>query len=170
MSFKEKFSEVKKQFKKKGFFQSVKDILIVSYHQPHDIAAGFAFGMMLSFFPSFGLGMILSLFFAWNRKWNLLSTYLGTMLMNPFTASFWYFLEYRIGKLIVGNRVGFVENMNHFDIFAVANQIYIGAFILAMFAGPLAYFLSYGVSAKYQELKKKDKIHLPELFDRKGHN
>jgi uncharacterized protein (DUF2062 family) len=167
MSFKEKFVNVKQQLKSKGFLKSVKETVVLCHHEPHEIAAGFTIGMMLSFFPSFGLGMILSLFLAWKREWNFLSTYLGTTLMNPFTASFWYFLEYRIGKLIVGNGVGFVENMSHWDILPVAKQVYSGAFVLSLVLGPIMYFLLYGVSSKYRELKAKGKIHVPHIFANK---
>ncbi|MBT4445715.1 DUF2062 domain-containing protein [archaeon] len=164
MSFKEKFANVKQQIKAKGFFQSVKEAVVLSHHEPHEIAAGFAVGMMLSFFPSFGVGMIISLFLAWKRGWNFLSTYLGTMLMNPFSASFWYLLEYRIGRMIVGNGVSFVQNVSQWDILPVAKQVYSGAAVLALVLGPIVYFLLYGISTKYRELKEKGKIQMPQML------
>jgi uncharacterized protein len=153
-----RFAEVKLEIKQKGLFKCFKETVILSHHEPHEIAAGFAVGMALSFFPTFGLSMILSIFLAWRRKWNFLSTYLGTWVMNPFSASFWYFIEYQIGEGVAGNGVGLINNISHLNILSVAKQIYIGAFILALFLGPIVYFLLYGISAKYRELKRKGKI------------
>ncbi len=160
MSFKVKFADVKAELKSKGFITCVKESVVLSHHEPHDIAAGFAIGMMFSFFPSIGIGMLISLFLAWKRGWNFLATYLGTLLMNPFTASFWYFLEYQIGEGIIGNGMGFVENITQKNFFSVAKEVYLGALVIAIVLGPIAYFLLYGLSAKYRELKKKGKIPL----------
>lgn len=158
MAFRAKFALAKKEIKEKGFFKCVKETIILSHHEPHEIAAGFAAGMVVSFFPTFSIGMFLALFLAWKRKWNFLATYLGTWFMNPLTASFWYFVEYKIGTKIIGKGVGFVDNVSNFNFWPLAKQIYLGAFVLAIIAGPTMYFLVYGASAKYRELKRKGKI------------
>ncbi|MAG60622.1 hypothetical protein CL619_02430 [archaeon] len=164
MTFKERFALVKLQFKQEGLLKSLKKTVIYSHSTPHDIAAGFATGFMFSFFPSFGGGMIISLLIAWKREWNLLSTYLGTLFVNPFTASFWYLFEYRVGEKIIGNGIGLVENITNMNLLPVAKQVFLGAFFLAIIFGPIVYFLFYGLSYKYRELKRRRKKYLMSVF------
>lgn len=79
----------------------VKKILLLN-GSPHGIALGFALGLFLSVIPTFAMGMLLALALAPVLKANLVSTYLGTAVVNPFTAVFFYGLDYFVGRLIVG--------------------------------------------------------------------
>ncbi|MBI5189666.1 MAG: DUF2062 domain-containing protein [Nitrospirae bacterium] len=69
---------------------------------PEKIAAGLALGVALGILPSFGLGIIIALFTAGIFRVNKASAVIGTLIMNPWTATFFWALSYLAGSLILG--------------------------------------------------------------------
>ncbi|MCA9713980.1 MAG: DUF2062 domain-containing protein [Myxococcales bacterium] len=69
---------------------------------PHGVAAGFALGVGLSLVPIPFLGMLLALALAPVLRFNPVSTYLGTAVINPVTGSLFYFSELWLGMLLTG--------------------------------------------------------------------
>lgn len=69
---------------------------------PEKIAGGLALGVALGILPSFGLGIIIALFTAGLFRVNKASAVIGTLVMNPWTATFFWALSYLAGSLILG--------------------------------------------------------------------
>src|SRR4030067_2176766 len=67
---------------------------------PVHIALGFALGVFLGVFPTFGLGIPLSLLFASMFRWNRVSALLGSLVMNPLTTPFVWTLSGTLGAAI----------------------------------------------------------------------
>lgn len=72
---------------------------------PHQMALGFTLGLALSFIPVPLVGMLGSLALASWWRANLLSTYLGTALLNPVTGPFFFFAELWVGVQLVGGEM-----------------------------------------------------------------
>ena len=112
---------------------------------PHGIALGFALGLFLSVIPTFALGMIIALALAPILKANVVATYLGTAVVNPFTAVFFYGLDYFVGRLIVGGETSIALPRTFSQLCdttgTIALPLYLGAVLVA---GALS-LASYGI-------------------------
>lgn len=69
---------------------------------PERIARGAAIGVCMGIFPTFGLGIILSIAFAFIFRANKAAAILGSFIMNPLTIPFFWSLSVIIGSLITG--------------------------------------------------------------------
>lgn len=69
---------------------------------PEKVAGGLALGVALGVLPSFGLGIIIALFAAGLFRVNRAAAVVGTLVMNPWTATFFWALSYLSGSLILG--------------------------------------------------------------------
>ena len=67
---------------------------------PHQIALGFTLGLTSSMLPVPFVGMAAGLGLAALTRSNLVSAYLGTAVMNPFTGPFIFFAELWLGLTI----------------------------------------------------------------------
>jgi uncharacterized protein len=72
---------------------------------PEKIASGLALGVVIGIFPTFGLGIIMAVFLAGPLKVNRASAILGTLVMNPWTAPFFWAMSYLVGSVVVGNNL-----------------------------------------------------------------
>ncbi|MBI5025145.1 MAG: DUF2062 domain-containing protein [Nitrospirae bacterium] len=87
----------------------IKEKLRKFYHQiididdtPEKIALGMAIGIALGILPTFGIGTFLAIGLAFLLRANRLSAILGTFIMNPWVAPFFWMLSYAIGGLFLG--------------------------------------------------------------------
>jgi len=144
-----KYKDLKKKYKKKKLKKTLKEI-ITSNSSPHQIALGAALGVFLSVIPTFLIGMFVALFLAWKFNLNLLSTYLGTLIVNPYTGSFIYLLDYQIGAwLIGGNSLQLPITIHTFG--SIARQAYIGGLILSAAASTLTYLTVYLITYTWKK-------------------
>lgn len=67
---------------------------------PVRIALGFSLGVFLGVFPTFGIGIPLSLLLASVFRWNRVSAVLGSLVMNPLTTPFFWTLSGTVGAAI----------------------------------------------------------------------
>jgi len=70
---------------------------------PEKIAGGLALGVAIGILPSFGLGIIVAVFVAGFIGVNKASALIGTLIMNPWTAPFFWGVSYLAGSLLLGN-------------------------------------------------------------------
>jgi uncharacterized protein len=70
---------------------------------PEKIAGGLALGVAIGILPSFGLGIIVAVFVAALIRVNKVSALIGTLIMNPWTAPFFWGVSYLAGSLMLGN-------------------------------------------------------------------
>ncbi len=129
---------------------------------PHGIALGFAVGLFLSVVPTFGVGMVVALALAPLIRGNLVSTYLGTLVVNPVTGAFFYSLNYLIGCKLLGMEFGagvvFPKHLFQLPelVESVAGPLYLGGFILALVLSLLAYAAVFKGTKIYQEEKRTE--------------
>ena len=120
----------------------------------HGIALGFAVGLFLSVIPTFGLGMIAALALAPLLRANLVSTYLGTLVVNPLTGMFFYGLDYLVGSWVLGGggEVELPRTLARALELAgtVALPLYLGGFILAAVLSLTAYTVIFLGAKMYQ--------------------
>ena len=64
---------------------------------PHDVAAGAAAGVAVSFTPLLGLHFILAALLAFVVRGNVLAAIIGTFVGNPLTFPLFWGLSYRVG-------------------------------------------------------------------------
>ena len=64
---------------------------------PHNIAAGFACGVAMSFTPLVGVHILLALFLSWLIGGSLFSAIIGTIVGNPWTFPFIWLWIYNLG-------------------------------------------------------------------------
>lgn len=69
---------------------------------PEKIARGAAIGVFMGIFPTFGAGIILALAAASLMRVNRAAAALGSLVMNPFTAPFFWALSVFIGSVLMG--------------------------------------------------------------------
>lgn len=67
---------------------------------PYSIAAGFACGAAVSFTPFVGLHLLGGALFAWLIRGNLIASWIGTLVGNPWTFPFIWIGIYRLGILM----------------------------------------------------------------------
>ncbi|MBR9690988.1 DUF2062 domain-containing protein, partial [Candidatus Woesearchaeota archaeon] len=95
------YRKLKRLFKKHKF-KEIFVIIAKSNKTPRQIAMGAAIGIFLSIIPTFGFGMLAALVIAWFWNFNIVATYLGSLIVNPLNASFVYYINYKIGSAIIG--------------------------------------------------------------------
>lgn len=72
---------------------------------PEKVALGFAIGVTVGVFPTFGLGIVIVIFLAWLININKASAIIGTLLMNPWTSPFFWAISFFTGSLMLGNNI-----------------------------------------------------------------
>ncbi len=77
---------------------------------PEKIAGGIALGVVLGILPTFGLGIVIAIFTAGLFRVNRVSAVIGTFIMNPWTATFFWAMSYVVGSLAIGQNLS--ETMN----------------------------------------------------------
>jgi uncharacterized protein (DUF2062 family) len=82
---------------------------------PQGIGLGFALGLSLSLFPIPFAGMIAALALAPVLRANPAATYLGTAVVNPFTAPALYFAELWVGAAVFGRGIPGWDALMAFD-------------------------------------------------------
>jgi len=73
---------------------------------PEKVASGLALGVAIGVLPSFGLGVIAALFIAGYLGLNRAAAVIGSLVMNPWTAPFFWGLSFLAGSLMLGNDLG----------------------------------------------------------------
>ena len=149
----EKYKKLKQIFKK----NKLKDILsmiVTSNTSTNQIALGAAIGVFLSIIPTFSLGMFTALFIAWKKKLNLLSTYLGTLIVNPYNFPFVYYINYKVGSFILGSGQPISLPITFHNIKDIAAQVYLAGILVSTVASVIVYYTLYITISRYRARKK----------------
>jgi uncharacterized protein (DUF2062 family) len=134
---------------------------------PVHIALGFSLGVFLGVFPTFGIGIPLSLLLASIFRWNRISAVLGSLVMNPITTPFFWTLSGTLGAAIFGvnvkNVMTTVQNGERLRSLTYGAGIYLaGNTIIALVTATLSYFLALRAVTLYRKKKKERKRRLRE--------
>ena len=97
--------------------------------------------------------MFIALLVAWKMRLNLLSTYLSTLIVNPFNGSIIYYLHYKLGSYILGNNNGVTLPITFNEIKYIAKQLYLGGLIISVITSIIVYFLLYFIISTYRKEK-----------------
>lgn len=126
--------------------------------EPNAIAAGLAIGVFIGVTPTIPFHTILIVLICFLFKKNITAGYLGTWIVsNPLTIPSFYFTEYWLGSLLVGNGSKGLEFFNQpmFGIMQMGRDILIplltGGFILAPLFTVPAYFITYRLIVSVRE-------------------
>jgi uncharacterized protein (DUF2062 family) len=150
---------IRTKIKQHGYVASCKKLLS-SRSSPHQLAMGASIGVFLSVLPTFGLGMLIALLISWKAKFNILSTYIGTLITNPLTASIIYIANYSLGSVITGAAIvpsTGLPSLTFASASKAALQLYTGGLVLAFLASISCYSLVYFAAVIYQGNNKKIK-------------
>lgn len=127
---------------------------------PVHIGLGFALGVFLGIFPTFGVGTPLALLIASLLGWNRISAVLGSLVMNPFTTPFFWTLSgslgaaiFRADAKIVLQSVGNGERMKSLSEAAL---IYLtGNTLIALAGAVVSYLVSLKLVMAYREKRQE---------------
>jgi len=127
---------------------------------PSHIGLGFALGVFLGIFPTFGVGTPLALLIASLLRWNRISAVLGSLVMNPFTTPFFWTLSgslgaaiFRVDAKMVLQTVGDGERLKSLSEAAV---IYLtGNTLIALAGAVVSYFVSMKLITAYRENRQE---------------
>ncbi|WP_417820793.1 DUF2062 domain-containing protein [Terasakiella sp.] len=84
---------------------------------PYSIAAGFACGAAISFTPFVGLHLAGGALFAWLMRGNLLASWIGTLVGNPWTFPFIWVGIYRLGLWMGAGDVHAANDLDFISFF-----------------------------------------------------
>ena len=76
---------------------------------PESVAVGMAWGVAVSFTPLLGFHLIICFLGTWLMKGNLIAATVGTIIGNPWTFPFIFYLDYKVGTTIFLKRIDFYE-------------------------------------------------------------
>jgi uncharacterized protein len=147
---------------------------------PHNIAAGFACGLAISFTPLVGFHLLLGGLLALIVRGNLLAMVVGTLVGNPWTLPFMWLGGYEVGKLLLGADSLGVAPLSAFqdligqlaetakeagplvmlkrlavDLRVIGTPVLVGSIPLGLAAGLLTYVPLVRVIAAYQEARRR---------------
>jgi len=144
---------------------------------PYSIAAGFACGAAISFTPFVGLHLFAGALLAWAMRGNVIASWIGTLIGNPWTFPFIWIGIYRLGILMGAGEedapqtldfLGFFEQL--ITAFKSLDLVYIGEISwpvlwpmmvggapLFLISWPICFFLVKALVSRYhtQRLKKR---------------
>jgi uncharacterized protein (DUF2062 family) len=130
---------------------------------PVHVALGFALGVFLGVFPTFGIGIPLSILLASVFRWNRVSAVLGSLVMNPLTTPFFWTLSGTLGAAIfrvnVKNVMTSVQNGERLKSLTKGAGIYLtGNTIIALVTAVLSYFLALRAVTLYRKKRRERKL------------
>ncbi len=126
------------------------------------VALGFALGVFLGVFPTFGLGIPLSLVLSSMFRWNRVSAVLGSLVMNPLTTPFFWTLSGTLGAALFRTDTKkvlmSVQNGERLRSLTMGAGIYLaGNTIIALVSAVIAYFLALRAVTLYRKKRKERK-------------
>ncbi len=126
---------------------------------PESVAVGVAWGACVSFTPLIGFHLIICYLGTWIMRGNIIAATVGTIVGNPWTFPFIFYLDYKIGTTIFIDRIDnyelkisfFVENFE--DLFY---PTLLGSIPLALVVWFVSFYTCKGILNK--RLNEKNKI------------
>ena len=101
--------------------------------------------MFLSIIPTFGVGMFVALACAPFLRANPVSTYIGTLVVNPLNGAFVYAFDYWVGSLLIGTGKAFFFPGSLVDLKLLGLRLYIGGIIVSGVLSVSSYFAMFAL-------------------------
>ena len=126
---------------------------------PESVAVGMAWGVAVSFTPLLGFHLIICYLGTWLMKGNLIAATVGTVIGNPWTFPFIFYLDYKIGTTIFLNRIDYYEFKISFFVENFESLFYptlLGSIPLAL----VMWFLTFYICRNFlvKRINEKNKI------------
>ena len=126
---------------------------------PESVAIGMAWGVAISFTPLLGLHLIICYLGTWLMKGNLIAATVGTIIGNPWTFPFIFYLDYKIGTTIFLERIDYYEFKISFFVEHFKDLFYptlLGGFPMAI----IMWFVTFYISKNFliKRMNEKNKI------------
>ena len=123
--------------------------------------------MFLGVFPTFGIGIPLSLLLASVFRWNRVSAVLGSLVMNPITTPLFWTLSGTLGAAIfrvnASQVMTSVRNGERLRSLTMGAGIYlVGNTIIALVSAVIAYFLAVRIVTVYRKKRRERKRRVRE--------
>ena len=126
---------------------------------PEAVAVGLAWGAAVSFTPLLGLHIIICFLGTWLMRGNLIAATVGTIVGNPWTFPFFFYIDYKIGMLFFNETLESYEFKVNFLIENFQNLFiptFVGSLPVAIIIWFITYYLSKNLlSKRYNEKKNK---------------
>lgn len=123
---------------------------------PNQIASGFAVGVFIGIFPTFGLGGLAILALAPLWKFNIPASIAGTLIGNPVLAPIWIFLSCLVVRInpadIKMPKETFANIVAHYS--QVGLKYLLGNTVVSLIVSVIAYFCVIGVVTEYHKRRK----------------
>lgn len=140
------------------FFKLQQTKLIRIKDFPESVAIGVAWGVAVSFTPLLGMHLIICYLGTWIMRGNIIAATVGTIIGNPWTFPFFFFLDYKIGTTIYFKEMEFYEFKISFFISNFESLFYptlLGSIPIAIISWFLSYFLL--KNFLYKRINEKNK-------------
>lgn len=123
---------------------------------PESVAIGLAWGASVSMTPMLGLHLIICYLGTWIMRGNLVAATVGTVLGNPWTFPFFFYLDYKVGTLF------FFKPLNeyNFDIVFLSEnfeKLFIPTLLGSIPIAIITWFITYIISKKFLNKRFYDK-------------
>ena len=127
---------------------------------PESVAIGLAWGAAVSVTPILGLHLIVCYTGTWIMRGNLIAATVGTIIGNPWTFPFFFYLDYKIGVLFYFDKMSNYEFKLKF-LFENFQELFLptlfGSIPIAIFVWLITYYLTKNILEKKLN-EKKNKI------------
>ncbi|OGF50890.1 MAG: hypothetical protein A2044_01635 [Candidatus Firestonebacteria bacterium GWA2_43_8] len=124
---------------------------------PPRVAAGAALGVFLGIFPTFGLGIVLAVFFAWLLRINKAAAFAGSLIMNPLTTPFFWALSAVVGGELIGaDKELILEELRSGRIFKALGPAFygymLGNLLVSFILAGVAYIATLEILRRYKKV------------------
>lgn len=114
---------------------------------PEALAIGLAWGVSVSMTPVLGFHLIICYLGTWVMRGNIVAATVGTVIGNPWTFPFFFFLDYKVGTLL------FFKPLDEFDFnlnFFIDNfeKLFLPTLLGSIPIAIIAWFITYIFSKK----------------------
>ncbi len=121
--------------------------------KPHTVALGLAIGVFIGFTPTIPIQTYIALALAFLFKGSKLAAVMGVWISNPLNMAAFYFMDYKVGKWILGSQEAF--RPLDYSIFTLLHEaqkamkvMMVGGIILGIPAGIATYLITYQIVQK----------------------
>ena len=126
---------------------------------PESVALGMAWGAAVSFTPLLGFHLIICYLGTWLMRGNLIAATVGTIIGNPWTFPFIFYLDYKIGTTIFLDSIDYYEFKISFlveNFEALFYPTLLGSSPIAFFV----WFITYNICKNFliKRINEKNKI------------
>ncbi len=139
-----------------NFFKLQKYRLIRIKDFPESVAIGVSWGVAISFTPLLGFHLILCYLGTWIMRGNIIAATVGTIIGNPWTFPIFFYVDYKIGTLLIFEEMSFYEFkidflINNFD------ELFLPTLIGSLPLAIAAWFCTYYLIKKYLDKRRNEK-------------